>query len=110
MSAPKAPALREALKQLIDSHEQLLDAATDHGALKEGFEEDAKALADARDALPAPEGLDALAAARPLLREALKGVGLELSLRATIVLAEIDAQLRMALPPRPYKPTLRVLK
>lgn len=52
--------------------------------------------------------LEALAAARPLLREALKGVGLDLSLRATIVLAEIDAQLR--LPPRPYKPTLRVLK
>lgn len=52
-------------------------------------------------------GLEALAAARPLLREALKGCGTELALRATIVMAEIDAQLR--LPSRPYKPTLRVV-
>lgn len=58
--------------------------------------------------LPAPEGLEALAAARPLLREALKGASTELALRATIMLAEIDAQLRMVALPR-YRPTLIVV-
>lgn len=57
--------------------------------------------------LDPPVGLAALAAARPLLREALKGASTELALRATILLAEIDAHLRMG--QRPYKPTLIVV-
>ena len=52
-------ALREALNALIDSHEQLLSAMTDHGACEDGFEDDIAALAAARIVAIAARGAPA---------------------------------------------------